>query len=224
MTNGEKLEKFDFDPSKVKKVSIDEVQTNGYNPKLKDTKEYKQVVKSLQINGLASPIFVRTDDDGQLIIVDGEQRYTAAKELGYKDIYVYDLGNISEERAKALTIWLEVQVPFDEIQLAPIAIELNQIDLELPFTEVEINNFREMVDFDFEDAYKDNEPLDSNETFKNLTVRMTADQFKVVHDAITTVSKNENVSEGRALELLVADGLAGYEQTNYIPETDEETL
>ena len=36
------------------------------------------------------------------------------------------------------------------------------------------------------------------------------------------VSENENVSEGRALELLVADGLAGYQQTNYIPENERE--
>lgn len=53
-------------------------------------------------------------------------------------------------------------------------------------------------------------------------LKMTVDQLTVVKDAIKLVSENENVSEGRALELLVADGLAGYQQTNYIPENEKE--
>lgn len=212
----------DFNPSNILKVNINDVSPNDYNPKKKDTKEYKDVVSSLRVNGLKQPIFVR-EVNGQYIIVDGEQRYTAAKELGYSEIYIYNLGEISDEEAKALTIWFEVQVPFDEISLAPIVVELNSLEMELPFDEEQIKDFQNMATFSFDD-FGDKEPIkdDRQEGFKTLTIKMTESQFKVIRDAITMVSENENVSEGRALELLVADGLAGYQQNNYIPENSPE--
>ena len=83
------MENKDFDPSRILKVPIDKVEPNDYNPKKKDTPEYKKVVESLRVNGLKQPIFVReVDGNDNYVIVDGEQRWTAAKELGYKDIYI----------------------------------------------------------------------------------------------------------------------------------------
>ena len=102
----------DFNPENIEKVSIDSVYPNSYNPKVKDSKEYSDVVESLKQNGLMSFIFVReVEGEDGYEIVDGEHRYLAAKELGYKEIYIYNLGKISEEEARALTLWLEVQVP-----------------------------------------------------------------------------------------------------------------
>ena len=57
---------------------------------------------------------------------------------------------------------------------------------------------------------------------KTLNIKVTDDQLTIIKEAIKLVSENENVSEGRALELLVADGLAGYQQTNYIAENEKE--
>ena len=39
------MENKDFDPSKIIKVPIDKVEPNDYNPKEKNTKEYKNVVE-----------------------------------------------------------------------------------------------------------------------------------------------------------------------------------
>ena len=38
------MENKDFDPNKIIKVPIDKVEPNDYNPKEKNTKEYKNVV------------------------------------------------------------------------------------------------------------------------------------------------------------------------------------
>lgn len=203
----------DFDPSKIKKVKIDEIEPNGYNPKEKDTDEYKNVVRSIKLNGLKQFIFVReVDGNDKYVIVDGEQRYTAAKELGYEEMYIYNLGNISEEEAKSLTIWFEVQVPFSSIELAPIVMELKRLDMELPYTDDEVMKFGELLEFDFND-YETEEPnFDElgDEKMKTLNIKMTEAQFKIVKEAIDTVAKGENVSDGRALELLCANGLNGY--------------
>lgn len=220
------ITKHSFDPKNVRMVDIKLVQVNDYNPKEKRTSEFEKVKQSIQLNGFMAPVIVRRVNGIKgFIIVDGEQRATAAEDLGYKEIPVYDLGFISEEDAKAKTIWAEVSVDFDQIQLAPLAVELSKIGVELPFTEKQIHDFGELCSFDFDTAY-DNAHEDTQEEpgdrLKTLNVKMTADQLMVVKDAIKLVSENENVSEGRALELLVADGLAGYQQTNYIPENEEE--
>ena len=45
--------KRDFDPSKVKKISIDKVRPNTWNPKEKDTIQYEKVKQSVKEIGLS---------------------------------------------------------------------------------------------------------------------------------------------------------------------------
>lgn len=199
----------DFNPENIKKVCIDSVYPNGYNPKVKDSKEYQDVIESLRQNGLMNFIFVRqVEGQDGFEIVDGEHRYLAAKELGYSEIYVYNLGYISEEEAKALTLWFEVQVPFDTVELAPIVVELHKLDIKLPYSDKQIEKFTELQKFDFNDFGED-EPLEEVEKFVNLKIKLTKEQFDAINDKIKTVMDDEMVSEGRALELIVADGLSG---------------
>ena len=222
MTN---ISKHIFDPKNVNIVPISDVHFNNYNPKEKHTLEYEKVKQSISLNGFMSPVIVRQieGEDG-FTIVDGEQRATAAQDLGYKEIPVYNLGFISEEDAKAKTIWAEVSVQFDQIQLAPLAMELNEVGIELPYSEKQMQDFKELCSFDFDNAYEDSEQKEDDDTpkMKTLNIKVTDDQLTIIKEAIKLVSENENVSEGRALELLVADGLAGYQQTNYIAENQEE--
>lgn len=207
------MENKDFDPSKIIKVPIDKVEPNDYNPKEKNTKEYKNVVESIRRNGLKQPIFVReVDNNEKYVVVDGEQRLTAANELGYTEIYVYNLGKISEEEAKALTIWFEVQVPFSEVELAPIVVELNKLDITLPYTDEEIVTFEKMTQFDFDTAYNEEGPQtdELDDEMKTLNIKMTPEQFETVDGAMKYIMEQEDVSAGRALELLCANGLTGY--------------
>lgn len=207
------MENKDFDPSKIIKVPIDKVEPNDYNPKEKNAKEYKNVVESIRRNGLKQPIFVReVDNNEKYVVVDGEQRLTAANELGYTEIYVYNLGKISEEEAKALTIWFEVQVPFSEVELAPIVVELNKLDITLPYTDEEIVTFKKMTQFDFDTAYNEEGPQNDepDDEMKTLNIKMTPEQFETVDGAIKYIMEQEDVNAGRALELLCANALTGY--------------
>lgn len=209
------MNNFEFNKDNIKKVNIGSIHINSWNPKHPNAKEYDNVKRSIEVNGFAQPILVRRDGE-QYEIIDGQHRYLAAKELGYNEIYIYDAGEISDEEAKSMTLWMQVQVPFDEIILAPIVVELSENDIELPFTEKEIADFKDINTFSFDDSNDESSDMNSpEEGFKTLKIRLTESQFEVVHNSINLVSKNENVSEGRALELLVADGLSGYEQTNY---------
>lgn len=210
----EAREKFEFNPDKLKKVEISKVRENDWNPKDPNDPEYEKVVRSIRINGLTQPIFVRQNDNGETKyeVLDGAHRLRACKELGFKEIYIYDEGEISDELAKTFTIWHQIQVPFETIELAPLVVELNRLDMELPYSDEEVNKFADMLEFSFND-YSTEEPdfnQEPEDEMKTLNIKMTPEQFEVVHNAIKTVSDGENVSEGRALELLCANGLNGY--------------
>ena len=212
-----------YDPKNIKKVKIDEVEVNDYNPKAKETKEYQNVVKSLRINGLQQPIMVR-ELDGKYVIVDGEQRYTAAKELGFEEIYIYNFGEISDEDAKATTIWMEVQVPFDQIDLAPIALELHEQGFELPFTDLQLDDFKHIAEFDF-DSYvaEDNLPVKDDNSVKTyqIKIKLSKEQIDEINEAIKAMVEGENIGEAHALELLVAMGYEKYQAENYTPENTD---
>lgn len=210
----EAKEKFEFNPDKLKKVDIYKVRENDWNPKDPNNPEYEKVKRSIEINGLTQPIFVRENDNGdtKYEVLDGAHRFRACKDLGFDEIYIYNEGEVSDELAKTFTIWHQVQVPFETLELAPLVIELNRFDMELPYSNDEINKFADMLEFDFND-YSTEEPdfnQESEDELKTLNIKMTPEQFEIVQNAIKTVAEGENVSDGRALELLCSSGLAGY--------------
>jgi hypothetical protein len=144
------MQKLEFDTSKVKLVNIDSVTPNKWNPKDKDTLEFEKVKKSVEINGLRIPIIVREVEQG-FEIIDGEQRFTACKQLGYEQVIIYNEGIIEDKKAKELTIWYQQQVPFNQIELASLIkdlyIEFGEM-IEIPFSLDEIKEFTSLNDFD----------------------------------------------------------------------------
>jgi hypothetical protein len=82
--------------------------------------------------------------------------------------------------------------------------------MELPFSEKEMEKFRDLEAFDMETAFQDEEtPLENVEKpdldnkMKNYRIKLENEDFDFVRTAIDKVIMSENVNEGRALELLV---------------------
>ena len=191
----------DFDPENVAIVDIGEVRLNNWNPKLENTPEYKKVVESIQVNGLKSPIIVRqVDGQDGYEVVDGAQRLTACKELGYTKIYIYNLGFIPEDEAKSITIWMEQRVDFSELELAPLVVELKELEMEIPYTDEEVEDFSNMLNFDFE-----------GDGMVNLNIKCTPEQFEHIKEMLDTYKKSENVDDTQALLQLVEKGVKRYE-------------
>lgn len=191
----------DFDPENIKIVNIDEVRPNTWNPKIENTPEYQKIVESIQVNGFKSPIIVRqVEGEEGYEICDGVQRWTACKELGFDKIYIYNLGFISETEAKSITIWMEQQVKFDEIELAPLVAELNDLKMDIPYSEDEVQDFINMLHFDFEGDGK-----------VSLTVKCTPDQFDNIKKMLNVYIYNHEVEEDKALVEMVKQGVKRYE-------------
>ena len=198
----------DYNPENIIKLKIKDICFNDWNPKDND-RAFARVKKSVEVNGMMMPVFVRETDNGYEL-VDGNQRVRAAEELGYSEIYAYNLGRISDEEAKQLVLYMQVQVPFDSILLAPLAVKLEAVGMELPFSEKEMVKFRDLEAFDMETAFQEEEtPLENVEKpdldnkMKNYRIKLENEDFDLVRTAIDKVIMSENVNEGRALELLV---------------------
>ncbi len=163
-----------FDLTKVIKVATNQVVPNQYNPKEKKGEEYKKVLESIKVNGLMAPIFVRELSKDKYEIIDGEQRWTACEELGYKEVLIYNYGKLTDEEAIQLTVWWQQQVPFDEIKLAEVFADLvNKVGgdyskIKLPYTEKEITDKIEMLKFDWEQFEKEYE--DKNDANKQKEI------------------------------------------------------
>lgn len=197
-----------FDPKKLKVVGIDEVHPNPWNPKEKNHKKVEDIKKSIELHGFKAPVQVR-NNEGKYEIIDGEQRWTAMKELGATQIVIYDNGVISDEDAKNETLWWQVQVPFETISLANLVTELDQLNLSLPYNEKEIAEFAEMSEFNFDQYDKERPEEEGNDDIKSFVVKLTAEQYEIVTSAIEQIKEDNDCSDPRALELLAADYLAG---------------
>jgi ParB-like nuclease family protein len=187
-----------FDLDRIKKVGIDEVRPNSWNPKEKQHQKVKDIEKSIKMHGFKQPIQTRSNDGYE--IIDGEQRWTAMKNLGATHIYIYDNGEVSDEDAQNETLWWQVQVPFEPIGLTRLVVDLEAKGMELPYTAKEIQKMKEGL-------MKD--PNSEEEDKTRLNIKLSPDQYEVVKEALETVKAENECQDARALELICADYLSG---------------
>lgn len=140
-----------FDKEKLKIVPIDQVRPNTWNPKDKNTVEYEKVKKSLELHGLKQPIIVRENKGFE--IIDGEQKWTGCKKLGWKEVLIYNEGKLGDKEAKELTIAYQQQVPFNELELSKLVNTL-VVDfgknIKVPYSELEMKTFDNLANYNFE--------------------------------------------------------------------------
>ena len=141
-----------------KKVPTSKVHFNDWNPKQKRTVEYEKVKESVRLNGQIAPILVREIKDGYEVL-DGEQRFTAIKDLGLEETWIANLGKVKDAEAKSLTIWMEQNVPFDDKLLGDLLLELKG-QVELPYTDAEIELISGVFANEDEDEEEDSLPED----------------------------------------------------------------
>jgi hypothetical protein len=214
--------KIQFDTKKVKTVPVEQVRPNTWNPKDKNTQDFEKVKRGISLKGQRLPIIVRETGEKETLyeIIDGEQRWASCKALGFKNVLIYNEGKLSDKEAKELTIWFQQQVPFNEIELAglvkDITMNLEGLELELPFTQTEVDEFMKLSDFDW-NQYDTNEIEPEYEGgVRTLSLKMPESQYKIIMEAIEKVKTETNSNDARALELICADFLNAPEGTTGI--------
>jgi hypothetical protein len=80
------------------------IQPNPWNTNVVSHENEQKLRASLERNGMFKPVLVRELDDGSVQSIGGWHRVEQAIELGWTQVPAINLGRISEERAKEISL------------------------------------------------------------------------------------------------------------------------
>lgn len=152
---------------KIEKVSIEELVSPDWNPRVITEKEMEKLKTSLEEFGYVSPIIVNKHNNH---VVGGNQRLSAMKELGYTEIDVVYIDEPNLDKEKALNIALnKISGDWDSLKLENIFNELGMNELKLTgFDELEIEVYKE-GDMNFDDLLNYEEDYDLPSDYVDVT-------------------------------------------------------
>ena len=158
-------------------VPIDKLVKADWNYKTEDNKKQEKLKENIKRNGQIENILIRELDTGYYEVVNGNHRLSVLKELKFKKVYTYNLGKINQSQAIRIAIETnETKFETDTIELAErikeISNEFDDLDLTLPYTEQELENFRTLSDFNWEDFEGDGKGEDFD---KKITITVSQD-------------------------------------------------
>ena len=133
---------------KIEYVDINSIKPYEKNAKLHPEEQIEQIKASIQQFGMNDPIGIWSKEN---IIVEGHGRLLACQELGYKEIPVIRLDDLTDEQRKAYTLahnQLTMNTGFDldilNQELADISIDMQEFgfdEIEEEEVEIEEDNF-----------------------------------------------------------------------------------
>jgi hypothetical protein len=200
-----------FDKSKVIKVPIDSVRPNSWNPKQERGSGYERVKRVLEIMGQQEPIRVRENDGYE--IIDGEQRWTALKELGKTEIEIYSEGVVSDDEAKSMTINWEQHVNIDKLMLTDLIVNGIEDKTMLPFSSEELEAMAMSLKFEWKGS-SDVESGNVVEEIRLIGYKFSLEQYDEICRGIKMMKSREDVDDSEALRLCVRIAIEEMERDN----------
>lgn len=197
------------------RIPLSKLVKAPWNYKHDDADLMAKLVENIRQNGELQNIVVRELGDGTYEIVNGNHRFDAYKTLGMTDAACKNVGKVSDARARRIALELnQTSFPHDAVKMSSlvgeIAVEVPVLDLEktMPYSGQEIQNMIDSLKFD----WTENKKPSSGKAPDMHTVKMTKDQWNLIEQAVSRIKELEqdsSMSDGRCLELICADFLAG---------------
>jgi hypothetical protein len=155
-----------------------------WNYKTEDQEKSKKLKENIKRNGQIENIIVRELDNNKFEVVNGNHRLDVLKDLKYKKVHCYNFGKISKAQAIRIAIETnETKFESDSIALAQrikeISKHFNDLPVTMPYTEQEIENFKTLTDFNW-DQFDDQDidTFDDVEFNKTITIKTTDETYK----------------------------------------------
>jgi ParB/RepB/Spo0J family partition protein len=203
----------------IKKIPINQIKENLWNPNELDEYEFKILVKNIKDKkvGYTQPIEIRQISKDKYQVVDGAHRLKACQLAGLTEVecVISDYDNI---QAKLQTLAKnKIRGTLNLVKTANLIAELNKkLTLEeiggvSAFKKVELKDSLELLKIppDFEIKLRKIAEKEELEAPISLQFIVTREQAEVIENAINLLCERENIKNGRALELICADFLAG---------------
>lgn len=113
-------------PLQIERMSLDEIKAYPNNAKIHTAEQIEQIKESIRSFGFNDPIAIWHNE-----IVEGHGRFIAAQELGFKEIDVIRLDELSDEQRRAYMLVhnkLTMNTGFD---MELLEFELENIDMDM---------------------------------------------------------------------------------------------
>lgn len=129
-----------------------------WNYKIDNDKLKEKLIQNLKRNGQVVNTLVRELDTGYYEVIDGNHRYDAFADMKVDFVLCFDFGHISNAQAKRIAIEInETKFEADTIKLAETIkditaeFSLEEIVVSMPFTMPELENFGELLEFNWDE-------------------------------------------------------------------------
>ena len=153
---------------KIEKISIDKIKMYENNAKEHPDWQIEQIKNSIQEFGYNDPIAI----DEKNTIIEGHGRYLALKELGYAEIEVIRLNNLTEEQKTAYAIVHNKLTMNTEFNIDKLKYELNKLEIAefdlnlLGFNDYELENIMNAEEVDLDGFFQEEEQEKKEEKIK----------------------------------------------------------
>ena len=183
--------------AKIQKVSISSIKENDANPRFINKHKFQKLVNSVkEFPEMLSlrPIVVDKDN----IILGGNMRYKACKEIGLKEVYIIQADDLDEKKAQEFII--KDNVGFGEWDWDVLAntfdnVELKEWGLDVWQPEEEVSNNTDYTNNSLDE--KLNRFLDAK--IKNITIPFENEEFDDVVDRLEKLLTKYNCDDYRTL-------------------------
>jgi ParB-like chromosome segregation protein Spo0J len=167
------------------KVALTKLKNNPKNPRVIRDEKFNKLKKSIEDfpDMLEKrPLVVFTDKDGKFVVLGGNMRLKAAKELGIKELPVIVADEWTEEQKAQFLIKDNVNFGewnHEELANEWDAIQLQEWGLDLP------------VNMDIDEDYSDkNKEIDIDELDKQMSIKLnfTEDEYWIVKEQLAKIA------------------------------------
>ena len=134
---------------RIEYIPIEDIKPYENNAKLHPQEQIQQIKNSILEFGFDDPIAIWKDN----IIIEGHGRLVAAQELGYKEIPVIRLDDLTDEQRRAYTLVHNKLTMNSGFDIEMLNIELGGID------RIDMSDFG----FEFEPSFGDSAPVETVE-------------------------------------------------------------
>lgn len=171
----------------------------------------RKLEESIRRNGIFRPIVVRELPDGKLEVIAGEHTTRAAITLGMEGIDAYNLGPISDAKAKEISVIDNQHYGVeDSYGLAQLLQQMEGPDEYMPFSDADLADLFKSSSIDLDSLGFDEEELTPADKVEEAAAKATVThqimRFKVamkdaefVTRAIESVQRRQNFKSGDSL-------------------------
>lgn len=181
---------------KVEYIPIDSIKPYENNAKIHTDEQIEQIKRSIEEFGMNDPIGIWRDN----IIIEGHGRLMALKELGYKEVPVIRLDDLTDDQRKAYTLVHNKLTMNTDFDIEKLDLELSQLNFDMQdfgFDDFNLNEEDFGTDFELPEGDK-NEICQITFTLHEKQKELIEYAMNQVKDDIEETFGNNN-SNGNAI-------------------------